>query len=103
MTHVQKMDSYAIYRLENWAWVEDYQRRMGEREFREYRDNVYKKLLEMKVNTSFNIEEKVREENRELFVKLCCSFIQEGHPGYSFSDNYKIIKCHEKTALVGAR
>lgn len=93
------MDSYAIYRLEDWSWVETFQHRMGEDAFKKYRDDVYRKLLSMQPDSNFNIEEKVREENRELFVKLCCAFIQEGNPGYSFSENYKIIKCHEKTKV----
>lgn len=88
------MDSYAIYRLEDWSWVETFQRRMGDEAFREYRDNVYRKLQSMKPGTIFNIEEKVRQENLDLFIKICCAFIQEGHPDYSFSDDYKKIKCH---------
>lgn len=94
------MDSYAIYRLENWSWVEHYQRRMGDDSFREYRDSVYKKLLSMKAGACFNIKDKVKEDNRDLFVKLCCAFILEGHPNYSFSDDYKTIRCHEKEKMV---
>ncbi len=97
------MDSYAIHRLEDWGWVEDYQRRMGEGAFREYRDNVYKKLLDMNAGTIFSIKDKVKEENRDLFIKICCAFIQEGHPDYSFSDDYKTIRCHEKEKMVRSR
>ncbi len=93
------MDSYAIYRLEDWSWVELYQRRMGDDAFREYRDAVYKKLLSLNPGSSYDIEGHVKTENVELFVKICCSFILEEHPNYSFSDNYKLIRCDEKATL----
>lgn len=95
------MDSYAIYRLEDWSWVEFYQQRMGEEAFREYRDSVYRKLLSLQPGNLFNIEEKVKVENRDLFIKICCAFIQEGHPEYVFSEDYKKIRCYEnKTKMV---
>lgn len=89
------MDSYAMYRLEDWSWVEVYLRRMGDEPFREYRDNVYKKLQSLSPGSSYNIEDHVKKDNIEVFVKICCAFILEGHSNYSFSDDYKIIRCEK--------
>lgn len=98
------MDSYIQYRLndKDWSWVELYQRRMGNEAFREYRDNVYRKLMAMQPKSSFDIEKNVREDNRDIFIKLCCLFMNEGNPGYKFSPNYKQIICDEKTTMVKA-
>lgn len=94
------MDSYAIYRITDWGWIAVYKEKMGSDQFREYVDNVYNELLGMKIGSSLSLETMVKEENRELFIKIVCMFIQEGNYDYDFSQDYKHIRRHEKTTLV---
>ena len=84
------MDSYARYRMTDWNWIAIYKEKMGVDLFREYVNGVYNELLNMTV----------KEENRELFIKIVCMFIQEGNYDYDFSQDYKFIRRHEKTTLV---
>lgn len=95
------MDSYAIYRLTDWDWINVYKQKMGISQFQDYVNGVYDELLRMKIGNSFSLESNVKEENRELFIKIVCMFIQEGNYDYEFSLDYKCVKRHEKTALVG--
>ena len=94
------MDSYARYRMTDWNWIAIYKEKMGVDLFREYVNGVYNELLNMKVDCSFSLEATVKEENRELFIKIVCMFIQEGNYDYDFSQDYKFIRRHEKTTLV---
>ena len=97
------MDSYAAYRLVDWDWIGRYKEKMGHGRFMDYVDAIYSELMGMPVGGTFSLESNVREENRELFVKIVCMFILEGHSDYSFSDNYKIVIRHEKTSLEPRR
>lgn len=69
------MDSYARYRMTDWNWIAIYKEKMGVDLFREYVNGVYNELLNMKVDRSFSLEATVKEENRELFIKIVCMFI----------------------------
>ncbi|MCD7850460.1 MAG: hypothetical protein LUH63_12465 [Parabacteroides sp.] len=97
------MDSYVAYRLVDWDWIGRYKEKMGHNLFMDYVDDIYSELLSMKVGDMFSLDSNVKEENRDLFVKIVCMFILEGHPDYSFSDNYKIVIRHEKTSLEPRR
>ena len=94
------MDSYARYRMTDWNWIAIYKEKMGVDLFREYVNGVYNELLNMKVDRSFSLEATVKEENRELFIKIVCMFIQEGNYDYDFSQDYKFIRRHEKTTRM---
>ena len=86
--------------MTDWNWIAIYKEKMGVDLFREYVNGVYNELLNMKVDCSFSLEATVKEENRELFIKIVCMFIQEGNYDYDFSQDYKFIRRHEKTTLV---
>ena len=94
------MLSYEQYRMTDWGWIGIYQSRMGNDQFRKYVNAIYKELMAMKVGQTFAIDTTVKEENRELFIKIVCMFIQEGNSDYEFSSNYKIVKRNEKSTLV---
>lgn len=86
------MDTYETYKLIDWDWIQVYKTRMGKEAFQQYVNDVYRLLLTMLPGKPFNIEEKVREENRELFIKIVCMFISEGNGNYGFSDDYKKVR-----------
>lgn len=90
------MESYSIYRLTDWGWIETYKVRMGSEEFRYYVNTVYEMLLRMSPGDSFEIEKAVKTENIELFIKTVYMFITEQHDNYDFSNDYKIIRCHDR-------
>lgn len=73
---------------------------MGADQFREYVDSVYSEFLSMKVSCSLSLEATVKEEDRELFIKIVYMSIQKGDCNYDFSQDYKLMRRHEKTALV---
>jgi hypothetical protein len=88
------MESFAQYRLNDYSFIGEYERRMGKDYFRKYRDEVYIHLMSMKPGDRFSIETLVKEENLDLFIKIVCLFILEGHPNYEFTDDYKHVKCN---------
>lgn len=90
------MESYSIYRLTDWDWVNAYKSRMGNEEFHYYVNSVYEMLLNMTPGDSVEIEKTVKTENTELFIKIVCMFITEQHENYDFSNDYKIIRCHDR-------
>lgn len=97
------MDSYVAYRLVDWDWISQYKEKMGHDQFMDYVNAIYSELINMPIGKTFSLDSNVKEENRELFVKIVCMFILEGHSDYSFSDNYKIVIRHEKTSLEPRR
>ena len=94
------MDSYASFRLTDWDWISRYKEKMGTDHFRDYVNGVYSELMKMRVGGVFSLDNEVREENRELFIKIVCMFILEGNSDYDFSSDYKTIRRHEKATLV---
>ena len=90
------MEDYSGYKLTDWAWVEHYKERMGAEAFRDYMNRVYGTLLRIPVGGSIQITERVRPENRELFIKIGCMFIQEGHADNDFNETFTAIRHHEK-------
>lgn len=84
--------SLVQYRMTDWDWIHIYKTRMGNDPFHEYVNNVYRQLLSIKRGTYFDITKHVQKGNYEIFVKIGCMFITEGHPEYEFSTDYtKII------------
>ncbi|MDR1116614.1 MAG: hypothetical protein LBL33_10820 [Tannerella sp.] len=86
------MDSFAQYRLNDYSFIGEYERRMGTEYFRKYRDDVYIHLAKMNPGDRFSVEILVKKENLDLFIKLVCLFILEGNPDYEFTDDYKNVK-----------
>ena len=65
---------------------------MGVIAFQEYECRVWEALEQLKDNSFYDIRKIVKEENLDLFIKLCCKFILT-HPEYEFSEDYtKIMK-----------
>lgn len=93
------MADYIKHRPENWDWVDYYINKMGIKEYMRFQEKVYYRFYYMQPGEVFNIEKKVREENRDLFIKLVCSFIgtPEMNPRYCvLSDDYTLLFCPEE-------
>ena len=94
------MPDYSEHKLQNWEWCNDYRSRMGKEAYEKYVSDVYAFLLKMKPESFFSIERNVKPENRDLFIKVCCMFIQEQFLSkqprdfcHSFSPDYIEIRC----------
>lgn len=83
------------YRMNDYAWIEIYKKKMGNQAFYEYRDSVYHQLMSLQPGQYFDIVKNVRQENYEVFIKICCMFISESNSNYEFFANYTKIKHYE--------
>jgi len=94
------MPDYSNHRLQNWEWYTEYRSRSGREPLLQYINTVYKLLMNMKPGSYFNIEKNVRPENIDLFIKICCMFIQEQTVSsrkrehyHCFNKTYTEIRC----------
>jgi len=93
------MADYSKHRLQNWEWYYDYRSRMGKEAFEQYVNRVYTLLLSMKPGSFLSVDKNVTPENIDLFIKICCMYIQETYQsqrptlGYhEFNTNYSILR-----------
>jgi hypothetical protein len=61
----------------NEDWWEKYKQELGTKQLLEYVNIVYLLFSKMKPDSFFSIEKNVKEKNRDLFIKICCMFIDE--------------------------
>lgn len=82
------------YRMIDLKWTDEYKERLGKEVFFKFVDVVYGWLMALKPGQSLSIANhaKVTDRNRELVVKVCDLFIQEGNIMYEFNEEYTIIK-----------
>lgn len=85
------MSNLEKYRLTNYSFIEEYEKKMGIDYFRKYRDDIYRFLVSMKIGDRFSIERNVKVENIDLFIKIVCMFILAGNTAYEFSNDYKFV------------
>lgn len=76
-----------IQRSGEWDWINDEIRRLGgEKEFYAMRNDMWKALMLIPVGMYFDIEKRVKEENRALFVKIACEVMSfEQFNNYRFN------------------
>ncbi len=79
---------YTHHRLTNDNEVLAYRTTMGVPEFWDYFDRLHTKVHSMNPGQSFHIDDVVVEENRDLFIKLLCNFINECPGLYLFNNTY---------------
>ena len=80
------------HKMTDRTWIRDYTQEMGVEAFQDYECRVWDALEKLRDNFFYDIEKIVKEENRDLFIKICCKFILT-HPEYEFSEDYtKIVK-----------
>lgn len=97
------------YRPNDWEWYSRYKEKYGPEAFQQYKNKIFKMLEELKPGRLYDFTEaeakgsKIfivtfedngtprQEANPDLFVKLCCMFIESCHD-YEFSDDYNKIK-----------
>jgi hypothetical protein len=71
------MSNYTHHLLHDWDWYKTYQSLLGKDKYQEYFNRVYAMLFEIPEEKFFDIEKNVSEENRDLFIKICCLFVLE--------------------------
>lgn len=55
---------------DDWSWYDRYAELMGEEQLKEYIRKVFLRLDQLQVGELFYIEQKVKKENWELFIKV---------------------------------
>jgi hypothetical protein len=61
----------------NFDWYDDYRAARGADALRTYVNSVYGFLYSMPPDSFFRIEGHVTADNIDLFIKVCCMFIDE--------------------------
>lgn len=79
------------HRPTNNKWVEEYGERMGWDALVTYQQKVFKALDKLAPGKHYNILKEVRPENQDLFIKSCCSYIQNC-PHIVMSDDYSRVE-----------
>ena len=94
------MPDYSKHRLQNWDWYKQYRSQMGDIAFEQYVTRCYVILQTMQPGGFLVIDKNVRPENVDLFIKICCMFIDEhnrySHTArlyYEFKSDYSEIRC----------
>ena len=93
------MPDYSKHRLQNWEWYTQYRSEMGDIAFQQYVNRCYVILQTMQPGGYLVIDKNVRPENVDLFIKICCMFIDEHNRfsqarlSYEFKSDYSEIRC----------
>jgi hypothetical protein len=82
------MTDFTSHLPKNWNWYEFYRNKLGHYQLLEYTNQVYRLFINMKPGTFFSIEKNVTEENRDLFIKTCCMFIDETYHAPLCTEGY---------------
>ena len=93
------------YRLNNLNEIDRFMAEMGIDAFLDFERRVHGVLEKLKVMRYFDIEEKIIPDQQELFIKLCCSYIEK-HPEYEFNNSYTQIwrkESYEQWKMAAAR
>ena len=91
------MENLKEYKLtDDFTWYYKYAQKLGEYELNAYISRVYDTLSKMSYGDRFQITNRVKKENLELFIKSACWFMDDyfkGNPNdnFFFSEDYSII------------
>lgn len=88
------MENFKQYRLNNRAEIEELQRNFIPEKFELYKQKLFELLQSFTPGKEYNIAEKIKSENRELFIKLSCLYmLQTGaNCNVEFSNDYSTIR-----------
>lgn len=75
------------YKLITMDWIDEYIKKLGLEGYCDFESRVNKALDQLRPGRYYNIIEDVKEEDQELFIKLCCMYIIQ-HPEYEMSEDY---------------
>jgi hypothetical protein len=74
------MEDFSTYQLNDLAEMDELERRIGTEKFYAYVGAVYNLCAKLTPGMTYNIAEKIKAENRELFIKSCCQYILARQP-----------------------
>ena len=93
------MPDYTVHLQRNYDWWEQYETILGWYPLLEYADRVYDLFRQIRPGQFFDVARNVAEANRDLFIKLCCMYIDESsrnplHPDsfYEFSADCTLLR-----------
>ena len=83
---------FSIHRLNNEADLLSYHAQLGSAQFWTYGNKLFSMVLLMKPGETFRVNDMVKVENRDLFIKLLCWLIQSGAtPDFIFNDSFSVF------------
>lgn len=95
--------NYSHHRLNSDSQLIPYLSKMGEKSFWSYAERLYRKITMMHPGESFVIDDIVIEENRDLLIKLLCSFMNGGvAQGYYFNATFTEF-CRAKLPIAQSK
>ena len=68
-------------------WIDEYIEKLGLEGYCDFENRVNKALDQLRPGKCYDIATDVKEEDQELFIKICCCYINQ-HPEYEMSDDY---------------
>lgn len=81
---------------QDWAWVNEYAEKMGDRALVEYSHRLYTFLNDLPDGSVVEVERVVKAGNADLFAKCVSRFIYEGVLDLQFSADYRRIRKWDK-------
>lgn len=75
------------YKLITMDWIDEYIEKLGLEGYCDFQKRVNNALDRLRPGKYYDIATDVKEEDQELFVKLCCGYINQ-HPEYEMSEDY---------------
>lgn len=84
---------YSSSKLIDESQLYPYLVKMGQKEYRAYMLRVFKRMQDMKPGESFDIDNRVSEDNRDMFIKMLCLFIWMWPTSgeYLFNENFTVF------------
>lgn len=101
-------DDFSYHRLTDHTQLKEYYTQKfatakGEIDFWQYSERLYRKLIKMQPGESFMIDHLCVEENRDMFIKILCSFIAGDHlQGYMFNARYTMFRRLEQPIIYNS-
>lgn len=85
------LEKYIIHDFKDATWFNQYIESIGEDAFWNYKRKLYLMLYNLEVGQSIEVLKWTKPENLDLFMKICCCYVQESRCNYQFNNEFTII------------
>lgn len=92
---------FTINRLNKEDDLLQYHAKMGSTAFWQYANRLFRTVKLMHPGESFKVDDLVKEDTRDLFIKLLCWFIISGlAPDYCFNNTFTVFRRIQKFTVT---
>lgn len=85
------LKQYILTDFRDPTWLNNYIAAMGEEAFWTYKRKLYLMLYNLEVGQSIEVQKWAKPQNLDLFMKICCCFVQESRFNYQFNNEFTTI------------